>query len=257
MIQKINIPILATLFFILPSVSFAVTLTQQQSTSLIAVVQSSPGTPASAFVSLITAFSNITVSQATSLISVVQAAPGVPASVFVDLLTSFTVDTQITQSPSSTVPVTDVCSNIEGIQTAIPGGMTATGNVCMTIPVSSTTNPPPLSPYTISVNVEFGTTLAADYIPFVPNSTQLPVYNARMSINEPFDKAIFYYYATDHRNEGDTWMDFSQDRVIGTLWPNTNYTWVVKATKGTQTTEATGTFTTGDYQMPLGDQRPW
>lgn len=77
----------------LPSVSSAAALTQQQSASLIAVVQSSPGTPASAFVSLITAFSNITVNQATSLITVVQAAPGVPANAFVNLLTSFTDDT--------------------------------------------------------------------------------------------------------------------------------------------------------------------
>ena len=80
-------------FFAVPAVSFAVALTPQQSSSLIAVVQSSPGTPASAFVSLITAFSNITVNQAISLITVVQAAPGVPANAFVDLLTSFTVDT--------------------------------------------------------------------------------------------------------------------------------------------------------------------
>src|SRR3989344_7816066 len=77
---------LAILLFILPSVSSATALTQQQSTSLIAVVQSSPGTPASAFVSLITAFSNITINQATSLITVVQSAPGVPAGAFVDLL---------------------------------------------------------------------------------------------------------------------------------------------------------------------------
>src|SRR3989344_7983838 len=66
---------LAILFFILPSVSSAAALTQAQSTSLIAVVQSSPGTPASAFVFLITAFSNITVNQATRLIAVVQPSP--------------------------------------------------------------------------------------------------------------------------------------------------------------------------------------
>jgi len=79
-------------------------LTQQQSTSLIAVVQSSPGTPASAFVSLITAFSNITTNQATSLITVVQSAPGVPANAFVNLLTSFTVDTPATQSTNTVTP---------------------------------------------------------------------------------------------------------------------------------------------------------
>lgn len=96
---------LAILFFILPSVSSAAALTQQQANSLIAVVQSSPGTPASAFVSLITAFSNITTTQASSLITVVQAAPGVPANAFVNLLTSFTVDTPavqpVTQTPTT------------------------------------------------------------------------------------------------------------------------------------------------------------
>lgn len=96
------IPTLAILFSILPSVSSAAALTQQQSTSLIAVVQSSPGTPASAFVSLITAFSNITTNQAASLITVVQAAPGVPANAFVNLLTSFTVD--ISTAPAVIAP---------------------------------------------------------------------------------------------------------------------------------------------------------
>src|SRR3989338_1523176 len=91
--MKKLLPTLAILSLMLPSISFAAALTSQQSSSLIAVVQSSPGTPASAFVSLITAFSNITVNQATSLIAVVQAAPSVPASAFVNLLTSFTVDT--------------------------------------------------------------------------------------------------------------------------------------------------------------------
>lgn len=115
--MKKIVAITAFVFVFIPSVSFAAALTQQQSTSLIAVVQSSPGTPASAFVSLITAFSNITVNQAASLITVVQAAPGVPANAFVNLLTSFTVDTPITQSatpatnqavtpttPSGTIP---------------------------------------------------------------------------------------------------------------------------------------------------------
>lgn len=92
-IHPFAVMVLALSFFTVPAVSFAAALTPQQSSSLIAVVQSSPGTPASAFVPLITAFSNITVNQAVSLITVVQAAPGVPANAFVDLLTSFTVDT--------------------------------------------------------------------------------------------------------------------------------------------------------------------
>ena len=106
MAMRIKSPVLVLLFFTLPSVSFAAALTQQQSTSLIAVVQSSPGIPASAFVSLITAFSNITTAQASSLITVVQSAPGVPANAFVDLLTSFTVDTPTKQAdvvPAQTV----------------------------------------------------------------------------------------------------------------------------------------------------------
>ena len=99
--------VLVFLAFTLPTISSAAALTPQQSSSLIAVVQSSPGTPASAFVSLITAFSNITVTQATSLITVIQAAPGVPATAFVDLLTSFTVDTVPVQPtpPAPHVPV--------------------------------------------------------------------------------------------------------------------------------------------------------
>ncbi|HEY4500669.1 MAG TPA: hypothetical protein VJI70_00135 [Candidatus Paceibacterota bacterium] len=101
-----------------PAFTQAAALTTAQSTSLIAVVQSSPGTPASAFVNLITAFSNITTNQATSLIAVVQASPSTPATAFVDLLTSFTVDTTTTQpatpatnqaviptTPQSTTPV--------------------------------------------------------------------------------------------------------------------------------------------------------
>lgn len=91
-------------FFAVPTMSFAAALTSRQSSSLIAVIQSSPSTPARAFVSLITAFSNITVNQATSLITVVQAAPGVPANAFVDLLTSFTVD------PVGTQPTTPVAT---------------------------------------------------------------------------------------------------------------------------------------------------
>ena len=102
-------PIFALLLLTLPSISFAAALTPQQSISLIAVVQSSPGTSASVFVPLITAFSNITVNQATSLITVVQAAPGTPASAFVNLLISFTVDTATTQ-PATNQAVTPTTS---------------------------------------------------------------------------------------------------------------------------------------------------
>lgn len=104
MTKKYLIAFLFPILFLVPSVSSAAALTQQQSTSLIAVVQSSPGTPASAFVNLITAFSNITINQATSLIAVVQASPSTPANAFVDLLTSFTADTSTAQA---TTPATN------------------------------------------------------------------------------------------------------------------------------------------------------
>ncbi len=104
-------PVLVALLIFVPSVSFAAALTTQQASSLIAVVQSSPGTPASAFTNLITAFSNITIAQADSLIGVVQAATGVPASAFVNLLTSFTVDTVAVQPTTQTVQ-TDQSSSI-------------------------------------------------------------------------------------------------------------------------------------------------
>lgn len=99
-----NLVILA--FLLIPSVSFAAPLTNEQATSLIAVVQSSTTTPASAFVPLITAFSSITELQATTLIEVVQAAPGVPANAFVNMLIAFTVDAPITNPTlGSTQPV--------------------------------------------------------------------------------------------------------------------------------------------------------
>lgn len=89
---------------LLPSLSFAAPLTQDQASSLISVVQSSPQTPSSAFVPLITTFSNITQIQAESLISVVQASPNTPPSAFINLLISFTVDT-IIQTPVIQQPV--------------------------------------------------------------------------------------------------------------------------------------------------------
>lgn len=108
--MKKLLPLLTILFFMLPSVSSAAGLTSQQAASLIAVVQSSPGTPASAFISLITSFSSITVNQATSLIAVVQTAPSVPADAFVNLLISFTDDTPVAQptptNQQTTQPVT-------------------------------------------------------------------------------------------------------------------------------------------------------
>lgn len=124
-----------------PALTQAAALTTAQSTSLIAVVQSSPGTPASAFVNLITAFSNITVNQATSLIAVVQASPSTPATAFVDLLTSFTADTASVQSvtsatsPATTAPSTST-SNAVTLPTATLSPQTQTVSYGSTATVS-------------------------------------------------------------------------------------------------------------------------
>lgn len=92
---------------LIPSASLAAPLTNDQANSLIAVVQSSPTTPASAFTNLITAFSSITVLQAESLITVVQAAPGVPATAFVNMLLAFTVDPVAPVLGAAQSPVVD------------------------------------------------------------------------------------------------------------------------------------------------------
>ncbi len=104
-------PVLVALLIFVPFVSFAAPLTQTQAESLIGVVQASPGTPASAFTNLITAFSNITVAQADSLIGVVQAAPGVAANAFVNLLVSFTQDTQQVATTQTTTTNTSSYPN--------------------------------------------------------------------------------------------------------------------------------------------------
>jgi hypothetical protein len=93
-----------------PAFANAAGLTPQQATTLIQVVQASPGTPASAFVSLITAFSDLNVNQASSLITVVQSSPGTAASIFVPLITSFTDNSSATQSNQQTTNITNTSS---------------------------------------------------------------------------------------------------------------------------------------------------
>lgn len=96
-------------------------LTTGQANSLIAVVQSAPGVPASAFVNLITAFSNITVNQATSLIAVVQSAPGVAPNAFVGLLISFTTDmTTQTTTQATTQPIPATTQTVAPTSNAQP-----------------------------------------------------------------------------------------------------------------------------------------
>lgn len=115
---------LALVFIIQPNFALASPLTNSQAESLISVVQSSPDTPASAFVNLITVFSNITNTQAESLISVVQSSPNTPANAFVDFLIAFTVDpvdspvlgalqTQVTNLTNQIKIMTDVKTQVE------------------------------------------------------------------------------------------------------------------------------------------------
>lgn len=99
-----NITTIVFGLLILPSVSFAAPLTTTQANSLISVVQSSTTTPASAFVPLITAFSNITVPQAESLINVIQQSPSTPSNAFVGMLLAFTVDPVPSVAQQTTVP---------------------------------------------------------------------------------------------------------------------------------------------------------
>lgn len=88
-----------------PSSIFAAPLTLDQANSLVSVVKSSPTTPASAFVPLITAFSSITTTQATTLIEVIQASPTTPPDPFVNMLLAFTVDPVPTIVIGSVAPV--------------------------------------------------------------------------------------------------------------------------------------------------------
>lgn len=90
----------------LPAFTQAAALTDAQAATIITVVKSSPSTPASAFINLITAFSGVTDSQAASLIVVVQSSPNTAASVFVPLLTSFTSGTAANQTTTQSTTST-------------------------------------------------------------------------------------------------------------------------------------------------------
>lgn len=102
-------------------------LTTQQATTLIQVVQASPGTPASAFVSLITAFSDLNTAQASSLISVVQSSPGTSASVFVPLITSFSSGVSNNQPSSNNAPATQTTTANNGTNVANPMSISWSG----------------------------------------------------------------------------------------------------------------------------------
>lgn len=146
--------ILSASVLAIPVFTQATALTTAQSTSLIAVVQSSPGVPASAFVNLITAFSNITTNQATSLIAVVQASPSTAASAFVNLLTSFTDDTATTQAatPATTQSSTSAASPTATTQPttpAIPPTSTELSNTSTNASSTAPTIPTTVVPTTV------------------------------------------------------------------------------------------------------------
>jgi hypothetical protein len=219
--KKIAIIVVA-LFFVVPSVSFAAALTTQQSASLIAVVQSSPGTPASAFVSLITAFSNITVNQATSLISVVQAAPGVAANAFVNLLTSFTVDTVAIQPITPAVTPTTITPPT---QTSQQTTQTVTPTV-----IPSTNNNTTL-------------VITVGQINTIPNSTHI-----EWDTNLPTDSKIFIVHSGTtvqvvQSAAGESTHHFVD---ISNLAAGTQYSYTIEAIAGTQDQKINGLFTTMD-----------
>lgn len=140
--MKKTLFVLSFCVLLFPSVSSAAALTNDQATSLISVVQSSPGTDASAFVPLITAFSSITVAQAESLINVVQQSPSTPANSFVSLLVSFTVDPVVAvQTPVVAPPAVVAPTTV--IQAQPVQQPTFTGTVPTTpVPVVQTPVPP-------------------------------------------------------------------------------------------------------------------
>lgn len=218
--KKITVA-LAVLLFVVPSVSSAAALTSQQSSSLIAVVQSSPGIPASAFVSLITSFSNITVNQATSLITVVQAAPGVPASAFVNLLTSFTVDavavqpaTPTTVVPAVTIPVTPTQTNSQSTATTQTNQQTTNTNN----PSSLSVTLGQVTTTMTSVHVEWDTNLPSDSKIFLTQggSTQIIQSASGRSTHHIIDST--------------------------NLLPGTQYSYVIEAISASQSQKLNGSF---------------
>lgn len=116
-----------------PAYTQAAGLTADQATMLINVVKASPSTPASAFISLITAFSGVTVNQATALITVVQSSPAASADVFVPLLTSFTSDAPlitVTQPVSCPQLVLPQCTDGTLLYTGKDNNGCITGYTC-------------------------------------------------------------------------------------------------------------------------------
>ena len=152
-------------FLLVPSVSFAAPLTQQQANSLISVVQSSPTTPASAFTDLITAFSNITIAQATTLINVIQQAPGVPANAFVDMLLAFTTD-PIQPTLGTTQPIQPTQSQ----QSQSAPIVDNTSSQTTPIVVKSVPMPPQID----TITIDHGVLHISSYEPLDINATILP-----------------------------------------------------------------------------------
>ena len=154
-----RLAILLVVLIFLPAVSFAAPLTETQSESLINVVRSSPDSPASAFTSLVTAFSDITQAQAASLIEVIQASPSSPASAFLGLLTSFTQVPLLQKSTGSAANVTssggitcdgvhyDPCGSDSGTPVCLDNGSNAYCRPPQPLPVATEQNgPEPFAP---------------------------------------------------------------------------------------------------------------
>ena len=142
---------LAALLVFVPIVSFAAPLTQTQAESLINVVRSSPGSPASAFTGLITAFSNITTTQASSLIGVIQSSPNSPASVFLGLLSSFTQDSSQTTNANTQPQSSGITCN--GIHYD-PCGSQAGTSVCLDNGSNAYCQPPQSVPAPVQSGLE-------------------------------------------------------------------------------------------------------
>lgn len=160
----IVLSVLTLAFIIQPSFALAAPLTNAQAESLIGVVQSSPETPASAFVQLITVFSNITDQQAESLITVVQASPNTPANAFVGLLIAFTVD--YVETPvlgALQTEITNLTNQIKIMNEAetpvVPVAITPAPIVAESIEVETLAQKPngalPLGRYDFNVSVKF------------------------------------------------------------------------------------------------------
>lgn len=182
--------LIVLVLLLVASPALAAPLTNDQATSLIRVVQSSSDTPASAFVNLITVFSNITDTQAESLIGVVQASPGTPADSFVNLLTSFTIDYVAT--PAATSALDTLNQQITNLNSKLDESNTKLGSI-----MENTRPSAPVAPIHVAIidmNIET--------IPY-PANEELPLgrwyFNVQVtSDGKPLLTPITVQWPSDH-----------------------------------------------------------